>query len=441
MYVLTESMLKKFSTKFNSDNINLIKKNAISNNKLVEVIKNVQKTQMRNNVFFKEIDVKVKNTNQKRSGRCWIFAFLNIIRLEMIKKYKLEETFELSQNYLFFWDKLEKSNFFLQTIIETKKHKTDSRLIQHLLTEPVSDGGQWNMLVNIVNKYGIIPKCCMNETYSSSNTGELDYVLNTKLRDMAYDIRTNTMSSKKIETFMEDIYKTLVFFLGEPPRKINWEYYSTIKDKSTYKIIKNISPVQFYKKHIPFDINDMVCLVNAPCKSKPFHNLYDLKYFGNTIEGKKSNFINIPINDMINIAKKSINGNKAIWFGCDVDQYADDNQGILDIEYFNYESMFGKFDKMKKGERLDYCVSRITHAMIIKGYDKINNKITKWLIENSWGDKNEVEGNLIMSNDWFKEFVYEIVVHKKYVPVNILKIQKKKPILLEPWDPLGLLLK
>ena len=297
------------------------------------------------------------------------------------------------------------------------------------------------MLVNIVNKYGIIPKCCMNETYSSSNTSELDYVLNTKLRDMAYDIRTNTMSSKKIETFMEDIYKTLVFFLGEPPRKINWEYYSTIKDKSTYKIIKNISPVQFYKKHIPFDINDMVCLVNAPCKSKPFHNLYDLKYFGNTIEGKKSNFINIPINDMINIAKKSINGNKAIWFGCDVDQYADDNQGILDIEYFNYESMFGKFDKMKKGERLDYCVSRITHAMIIKGYDKINNKITKWLIENSWGDKNEVEGNLIMSNDWFKEFVYEIVVHKKYVPVNILKIQKKKPILLEPWDPLGLLLK
>ena len=439
MYIINNKKIKTFSKNINSDN-NVIIRNAVSNNKLKDITKNTSKLQKINRVFSKEIDIKVKNTNQKNSGRCWIFAFLNLIRLSMIKKYNLEEDFELSQNYLFFWDKLEKSNFFLHNILKTKKESTDSRLVQYFLSEPVSDGGQWNMIVNLVSKYGIIPKKCMNETFSSSNTEELNYILNNKLREMAYEIRNKNITNKGIGKYLNEIYEMLVMFLGEPPSVINWEYYSVKKEKYKYNKIENISPLNFYKKHIPFNVDDMVCLVNAPCKTKPFYNIYDLKYFGNAIEGHNSNFINIPINEMIKIAKKSLDNNESIWFGSDVGQFLDENKGILDTEYFNYNLIFKNINKLKKGNRLDYGISRITHAMLIKGYNESNNKIDKWLVENSWGDENEINGDLIMSNNWFKEYVYEIVVNKKYISKKISNVLDKKPILLEPWDPLGLLL-
>ena len=439
MYVINNKKIKTFSKDINSDK-NIIIRNAVSNNKLKDVTKNTLKLQKINRVFSKEIDIKVKNTNQQNSGRCWIFAFLNLIRLSMIKKYNLDEDFELSQNYLFFWDKLEKSNFFLHNILKTKKESVDSRLVQYFLSEPVSDGGQWNMIVNLVNKYGIIPKKCMNETFSSSNTEELNYILNNKLRDMAYEIRNKNITNKDIERYLNEIYEMLVMFLGEPPSVINWEYYSVKKEKYKYNKIENVSPLNFYKKHIPFNVDNMICLVNAPCEKKPFYNIYDLKYFGNTVEGQNSNFVNIPINEMIKIAKKSLDNNDTIWFGSDVSQFLDENKGILDTEYFNYNLIFKNINKLKKGNRLDYGISRITHAMLIKGYNESNNKIDKWLVENSWGDNNDIDGDLIMSNNWFKEYVYEIVVNKKYISKKIGNVFNKKPILLEPWDPLGLLL-
>ena len=441
MSQITDKIIKSFSDNFHSSNINVITKNAISNNKLHEIIKNRNQVQQRNHIFSKHIDIKVKNTEQKNSGRCWIFAFLNIVRLEMIKKYKLTENFELSQNYLFFWDKLEKSNFFIQNIINTKNKEIHSRELQYLLTEPVSDGGQWNMLVNLVNKYGIIPKTLMNETFSSSDSEELNYILNNKLRNIAYEIRnTDHITKNRIDKYLEEIYKIIVLFLGEPPKKFFWEYYSEKDDKKKYHIIKNLSPLKFYRKYIPYDINNKVCLINAPCKTKPFYHLYDLKYCGNTVEGKNTNFVNIPIDVMIKIAKKSLDNNKAIWIGCDMDHYYDREMGILDTKYFDYQSIFDNGIIQDKGNRLDYCVSKINHAMIIKGYDSVNNKITKWLVENSWGEDNEFDGNLIMSNEWFREYLFEIVVDKKYVNQEILKAIKKKPILLEPWDPLGILL-
>lgn len=300
------------------------------------------------------------------------------------------------------------------------------------------------MLVNLVNKYGLIPKKCMNETFSSSNTQDLDFVLNTKLRNISHEIRNKKITNKDMKKYLQEIYELLVMFLGEPPENINWEYYSVKKENKKYNIVSNITPLVFYKKYVPFNINDMVCLVNAPCKSKPFYNLFDLKYFGNIVEGKKSNFINIPIEEMIKISAKSLDDNNALWFGCDVDKYLDEKKGILDTKYFKYEDIFSNINNLNKCERLEYGVSRITHAMLIKGYNNISNKkklnINQWLVENSWGKKNELEGDLIMSTEWFKEYVLEIVVNKKYVSKKILETLQKKPILLEPWDPLGLLL-
>ena len=198
MEPITGKNIELFSQKFNSKKENIISKNAISNNKLLDIIKERDIIQQRNNVFSKHIDIEVKNTNQKNSGRCWIFAFLNLLRLDMIKKYKLEDTFEFSQNYLFFWDKLEKSNFFIYNIINTKKYSIESREVKHLLSEPVSDGGQWNMLTNLVNKYGVIPKTLMNETFGSCNSEELSFVLNNKLRSIAFDIRNKRVTKKDI---------------------------------------------------------------------------------------------------------------------------------------------------------------------------------------------------------------------------------------------------
>ncbi len=442
MQNITNKDIQDFSVNFNKDSKNILSKNAISNNNINNILINRSIIQKRNNIFKKTIDIKVKNTNQKSSGRCWIFAYLNLIRIKMIDKYRLPEDFEMSQNYLFFWDKLEKSNYFLKNILETRNKDLDSRLVSHFLSEPISDGGQWSMLVNLTNKYGLIPKKCMNESYGSSHTDDLNFIINNKLRDYAYEIR-NTKKKINLKDYLKNIYKILVIFLGEPPNKINWEYYSeTKKGKKKYNLINDITPQNFYKKYIPLNADNMICLVNVPIKSRPFYNKFVLKMFGNVVGGLDTNYINIPINDMISIAKKSIDNNEPMWFGSDVDKFYDDETGLLDIDNFDYKNIFG-FNILKgvdKGNRLHYGMSAITHAMLIKGYDIVNNKITKWLIENSWGDENELDGNLIMSNSWFKEFVYEIVVDKKFIPKNILKVLDKKPILLEPWDPLGVLL-
>lgn len=447
MLHISEEIIDKFSKKFNSKNINNITKNAINNNKLSEITINGSKIQKRNNIFSKRINVKVKNTEQKDSGRCWIFAFLNAVRLEMIQKYNLEETFEFSQNYLFFWDKLEKCNYFIYNIINTKHLDLKNREINFLLNEPIGDGGQWNMIKNLVNKYGIIPKTSMNETVSSEDTYELNYILNNKLRAICYEIRNSEkeITENVIASYMEEIYKLLVLFLGEPPKKITWEYYSNNGDYKKYNVIKNITPLDFYKKYIPYNVNDKICLINSPLTSsslnKPYYNLYNVKYCGNIVNGEENNFINIPIELMLKITKKSIDNDKAVWFGSDMDHYFNDKYGILDTAIFDYNSIINMNEIVKdKGFRLDYSVSKINHAMLIKGYDAINNNVTKWLVENSWGDNNELYGNISMSNDWFKEFVFQIVVDKKFVNKEILNVLNKKPILLNPWDPFGVLL-
>jgi bleomycin hydrolase len=430
MIQINSEMINEFSIKFNNNNINLLAKNSISSNPLRNVLINQDILQKRRKIFSKKIEIDSKIADQESSGRCWLFAFLNVIRLKMIKKYKLSAEFEFSQNYLFFWDKFEKSNFFLHNIIELKKEPIDSRLINYFLNNPISDGGQYNMIISLVNKYGIIPKVCMAETYHSSNSDELDNVLSNKLRDYAEKIR-NTINFD-IKQALEEIYRLLVIFLGEPPKDIVWEYYYNNK----YKKIAT-TPLQFYKKYVPFRVDDMITLINAPVKNRPFYNIYDIKYFGNVINGEKTNYINCPIEDIIKIAKKSIDGDDALFFGADVNMNINTRIGLMNNDLYNFEKFFQFKIDMDKGKRLEYGISKINHAMILRGYNQENRKINRWLVENSWGDSGEFEGDIVMNNNWFIENVFEIVVHKKYIPKNIRDVLKKKPILLEPWDYFG----
>lgn len=427
MEKIDQKTLGIFSNQFNKD----LAKNAISGNPLSKVIVSRNILQKRSKVFSKKIKLETKKSNQANSGRCWMFAFLNVLKHKIIKKYNLTPDFEFSQSYLFFWDKLEKANLFLYNIKNLKKEKLDSRLIEYLLRNPTNDGGQWNMLVNLVKKYGLIPKTAMNESFHSSHSNELNNLLNNKLRDFAEKIRNE--KTFNYEHAIQDIYNLLVIFLGEPPKEFLWEY-EDIKGK--FHRNENIKPKTFYEKFVPFNIEDYVILVNAPMKSRPYNKLYDIKYFNNMVKGKQTNYINLPIEELKKASEKSISQDEPVFFGSDVGRNFNKNIGLLNEDLLEYEKFFGFNFHMNKGQRLEYFMTELNHAMMLKGFNK-NGKINKWLVENSWGEFGEFEGDIVMSDKWFDENVFEVVVHKKYVTQKVKNILKQKPIMLEPWDYFG----
>ena len=419
--------LEMFSNQFNKD----LAKNAISGNPLLKVVSSRNILQKRSKVFSKKIKLETKKSNQQSSGRCWMFAFLNVLKHQIIKKYKLQPDFEFSQSYLFFWDKLEKANLFLYYIKNLKKEKLDSRLVEYLLRNPTNDGGQWNMLVNLVKKYGLVPKSVMNESYHSSHSKDLNDLLNNKLRDFAEKIRNE--KTFNFEHAMQDIYNLLVIFLGEPPKEFLWEYEDM---KGKFHRFEKIKPKTFYEKFVPFKIEDYVILVNAPMKSRPFHQLYDIKYFNNMVNGQLTNYINLPISELKKASEKSIEKNEPVFFGSDVGRNFNGKIGMLDEDLFDLEKFFGFNFHMDKGQRLEYFMTELNHAMMLKGFNK-NGKINKWLVENSWGESGEFEGDIVMSDKWFDENVFEVVVHKKYLNKKIKDILRQKPVMLEPWDYFG----
>jgi bleomycin hydrolase len=380
-------------------------------------------------------------TDQHNSGRCWIFAFLNVIRIPMIKKYKLKD-FEFSQNYLFFYDKLEKANYFLNFMIKNRNTSLNDLKMIYMLDNLTHDGGQWNMFVNLIEKYGIIPKTNMEDHFHSKNSGELKNFYNNFLRTAAHKIKTAKSSdlNKLKNELLSKCYKILVLFLGEPPKKITWEYYEKGKKKDVYKTIENITPLEFYKKFVPYNASDKICLINYPCKSAPFYKLYNIELAFNVNEGKLQNYINVPIDIMINAVKKSIDSNESVWIGMDTDKFISRKHGILDINAFNYNDIFGFDNIMDKCDSLNFRQSSPNHAVVIKGYNFDKGKTNGFLIENSWGEKTGFKGNYYMDIDWFKNYAFEVVVDKKSVSKKVYSVLNKKPVFLPYFSPFGSLL-
>lgn len=442
MIHITPEDIQRFEKKFNRSKKNIVVKNAVNHNSVNLVALDRKKTKKIQYIFSDRIFSKLEVTNQRSSGRCWIFAFLNYLRLLMVKKYNVDE-FEFSATYLFFWDKLEKSHFFLQEILKSKKKDLSSRLVYHTLYSATNDGGQWNLLVNLIKKYGIVPKSAMRESYHSTNSKALNKILNTYLRKAACKIRDEHKGQSYIKKAMYKIYKILVIFLGEPPTKFTWKYTVNNpknKDQPLYRVLRNVTPLDYYNKHVTFNMDDMIVLINAPCKQKPMYERYNLRHYGNVIGGMKTNYINVPIDVMISCCETSIKKKQAVWFGADVSKYLHRIEGVLDQNLFNYKSLFDFDIEIDKGNKIDYHSSMLNHAMLIKGFDKPHNEIKQWLIENSWGKNSGFKGDYMMSNDWFKDYVYEIVIHKDCVPQKVLDVLDKKPISLPPWDPFGNLL-
>ena len=431
------SDIKKYKNKFLKNNKNTASRNALIKNDLNTVSLNWENYSKINHHFSNLIKKELPATDQKASGRCWGFAGLNLMRLKVVENLDLPN-FEFSQNYFMFCDKLEKANYFLENIIQTKDHAYDSRLIMHLVKAPVQDGGQWDMFVNLINKYGAVPKDVMPETNHSSKSMSMNYILTHKLREFASILRKKrlkNLSSLKKE-MMEVIFNLLAMFLGQPPDVINW---STRNKDNRYFVISDMTPKDFCKKYADINIKDKVCLIHAPMSNKKFNTVYTVEYLGNVIEGQIIKYLNVDVQKLKKSAIQSIKNNEAVWFGCDVGKRFSREQGVLDIGIYDYENVFQTDFKMNKQTRLEYGDSEMTHAMLLTGVDIKKRNSTKWKIENSWGTKSGNKGYMMMTDEWFDEYTYEIVVDKKYISKRLLKYLDMEPVALAPWDPMGAL--
>lgn len=439
---ITNELLNKFKDQYSQNDCNLTIQNAIAKVGINEASEN-NCLGRRHNFIFSNTTTKGEITNQKASGRCWMFSALNTARVNTMNKLNMK-TFEFSQNYTLFFDKLEKSNYFLESILETADEAHDSRVVMHLLTAPIQDGGQWDMFSGILEKYGSVPKYIMPETFHSSNTSVMNTVITSKLREDAYILRkmvAEKKTAKEIQDTKEEmlahIYNILVKCLGPIPEKFDFEYQD--KDEK-YHVIKDLTPQSFFKEYVAWNLDDKISLINAPSESKPYNHVYTVKFLGTVKEGRPIRYINVPIDVLKKAAIASIKDNQPVWFGCDVGKQSNRLIGIMDLHTFDYEKTLGSDCHLSKGLKLDYGESLLTHAMVFTGVDlDQDGKPLKWQVENSWGDKVGDKGIFSMSDDWFDEYNYQIMVDKKYVDKEILDILNTEVIELEPWDPMGAL--
>lgn len=432
--MITKKLINKFDKKFKSDKTNMTIKNSISKVGINDASFNNEVLRRHTFEFSNKTDIG-KITNQKQSGRCWMFSALNAARVTTIKKLKVENI-EFSQNYTLFWDKLEKANYFLDSIIKTKKEKLNSRIVFHLLQDPVQDGGQWDMFKALLDKYGVVPKSIMPETFHSSNTNVMNSHITHVLRNYAKLIRENQDVDKLKEDCLYDVYNILIKCLGQPPQKFTFDYRD--KDKKFHRI-SDITAKEFFKKYVGWNLKNMVSLIHAPTKDKEYYKSYTIKYLGSVLEADKIKYINIPIDKMKEIAIKSIKDGSPVWFGCDMAHSIDRTLGIMDLDIFDTNNSLVKVES-SKASRLDYSESLLHHAMVFNGVNlNSQNKPTEWMVENSWGEKAGNKGIFSMSDEWFSEYNYEIMVDKKYLDKEILKVLDQESIELEPWDPFGAL--
>lgn len=379
-------------------------------------------------------------TNQRQSGRCWLFAGLNVMRQRMADSLGMKD-FELSQAYLMFYDKLEKANYFLESILKTADEPGDGRLVAWLLSAPLQDGGQWDMFVNLVEKYGVVPKWIMPETFHSSNSRMMNHLMTSKLREDAARLRaaagggaSPTQLADDKERMMGDIYQMLVHFLGEPPEAFDFEYQD---DDHHYHGDRGLTPQTFAARYNPMNLDDYVSVINAPTHDKPFGKTYTVDYLGNVVGGRSVLYLNVPIEEFKQLAVAQLTAGEPIWFGCDVGKMSDRETGILDVEQFDYATALGVSFGLTKGERLVYGESQMDHAMVLAGVNVVDGQPNRWKVENSWGPEAGHQGFFVMSDAWFDEFMYQIVVHKQYLTAAQREALTGAPMHLPPWDPMG----
>ncbi|MFM0602665.1 aminopeptidase C [Streptococcus suis] len=416
--------------------------NAVSHNGLLKSLETRQSAIDNDYVFSIDL-TKDAVSNQKASGRCWMFAALNTFRHKLISDFKLEN-FELSQAHTFFWDKYEKSNWFLEQIIATADQEIGSRKVKFLLDTPQQDGGQWDMVVALFEKYGVVPKSVYPESISSSASRELNQYLNKLLRQDAQilrDLLAKGASPEEVQTqkenLLQEIFNFLAVNLGLPPRSFDFAY----RDKdNVYHRDTNVTPQAFYEKYVGLKLSDYVSIINAPTTDKPYNKSYTVELLGNVVGAPAVRYLNVEMNRFKELAIAQLKSGESVWFGSDVGQSSNRQTGIMATNTYDFSSGLGIHFHQDKAGRLDYSESLMTHAMVLTGVDLDDNEQPlKWKVENSWGDKVGDKGYFVASDSWMDEYTYQIVVRKEFLTQEELAAYQTQPQVLAPWDPMGAL--
>jgi len=426
---ISAEMLVEISKGYAGDAKDKAIKNALAGTSIATLAINSENAAMIDTHFSDRVKTK-GITDQQSSGRCWLFTGLNVLRAKMIDKYDLPGM-EFSQNYLFFYDQLEKANLFLQGIIDTKDLPFDDRKVDWLFSNPLSDGGQFTGVSNLIIKYGLVPSDAMPETYQSNNTSNMATLIKLKLREDGLDLRAAAAegaSDKKLQKMkieqLSEVYRMLALCLGEPVKEFEYEG-------------KTYTPKSFYNEFIGEDLeNNYVMIMNDPCRE--YGKVYEIDYDRHVYDGHNWLYVNLPVERIKEMAVASIKDNTAMYFSCDVAKFLDRKKGVMDLANFDYESLMGVTFGMDKKERVQTHASGSSHAMTLIAVDvcEETGEPVKWMVENSWGPASGYQGCLIMTDEWFDEYMFRLVVEKKYVPADVLEMLNQKPELLPAWDPM-----
>ena len=429
---LTPEVLSTLSASFEGNAQDRALQNALNAAPISVLATSTERIAMIDTHFSDEVATRGR-TDQQSSGRCWLFTGLNVLRAKMISTHNLGD-FTFSQNYLFFYDQLEKANLFLQAVIDTRNLPMDDRRVEWLFQNPIGDGGQFTGVSNLVMKYGVVPSEVMPETLNANSTSQMRSQLSTLLRQDGIKLRENRIANyekAKID-MLKEVYRILALCLGVPPTEFTWARYDSA---GNFVSEKQYTPKDFYQEFIGQNLeNNYIMVMNNPAVE--YYKVYEIEWDRHVYDGQNWVYLNLPVERIKEMAIASIKDNTALYFSCDVGKFLDRKRGVADLANFDYESLLGVDFDMDKRQRILTRASGSTHAMTLIAVDLKDGKPVKWMVENSWGASSGYKGNIIMTDEWFNEYMFRLVVEKKYVPANVMALMRQQAVKLPAWDPM-----
>lgn len=442
---IDEAMMQQIKKSYSGNASDKALRNAIVNNNLAKLAMNYENATAFDSHFSNRVN-SVAITDQKSSGRCWMFTGMNVLRNRAIREHNLSPNFQFSQAYTFFYDQLEKSNLFLQAVIDTRNKPMIDQEVEWLFKNPIGDGGQFTGVANLISKYGLVPSDVMPETFNTNNTSEISRLIGLKLREYGLELRNMTaigkgknaeldlqkkMQSRKTE-MLSTVYRMLVLTMGEPPAQFTWQQKNAkgeIVSTDTY------TPMSFYEKFAKTDFLKYYMIMNDP--TREYYKVYEIQYDRHVYDGENWKYLNLPMEEIAPMCIASIKDSTMMYFSCDVGKFLNRDKGFMDPNNYDYASLMGTTFNMDKKQRVSTFASGSSHAMTLCAVDlDQNGNPKKWMVENSWGSSYGYQGFLIMSNDWFNEYMFRVVLEEKYIPSKTLELLKQKPIMLPAWDPM-----
>ncbi|MEC9264078.1 MAG: C1 family peptidase [Candidatus Thermoplasmatota archaeon] len=434
---ITRKQVAELRKGFAANPSNKVAQNAVTNVQLPDLTLDRNLVQNMDSSFSTKLD-DWKVTAQMKSGRCWLFATLNLFRVGAMKKMNLKN-FEFSQAHIHFWDKFERANHLLEAIIETADRPVDDRTIHFLLSDPIGDGGQWNMAMNLIRKHGLVPKSAYPESNTSSATRWMNTELKNILRSSACEIRailegggTEDEAREHKEKRIADVWKMLCIHLGTPPKTFDWQWRD--KDDKFHRKGR-MTPQQFAAEYVDIEWEDYVCIVNDP--RNEYYQTYTVDFLQNVAGGPPVVYLNVPSKEMKAVTRTLLEDGMPVWMGCDVGKEMDRKKGLWDADLFDVEGLYGVEYGMDKADRLRHNQTMMTHAMLFTGVDVVNGRARRWRVENSWGTETGQKGYYTMNDSWYDEYMFEIAAPTSYLNEKMVAGLETEPVVLPAWDPMG----